>query len=386
MYTRLLPLPRKSFFLFGPRGVGKSTWLLKQLSNASLQIDLLQSSQFLEYQRNPSLLHQQVAALPKKSWIIIDEIQKLPQLLDEVHALLFKFPHSYHFALSGSSARKLKREQANMLAGRALVRKLFPLSYLEIKKDFSLNSILSYGQLPLCLMEPKREDKEDFLDSYVETYLREEIQQEAVVRNLNSFYRFLEVVALLNGEILNMSNVAREVGLARSTVQGYFDILQDTLIGHYLPALKMRAKVKEISHPKFYLFDCGVQRALMGQHRTPPTSLEKGKLFESYFINEIRALNSYLKLGGQLSYWRTESGNEVDLIWSQGKTRIGLEIKHGKTWKSSFNLGLKTLLESGHIAKAYGIYTGKISLRQGDIHVVPFQKFLERIKRKESLL
>lgn len=385
MYKRLIRFPKKSFFLFGPRGVGKSTWLLDQFSHAPLKIDLLRSSQFLDYQRNPSLLRDQVSALPDQSWIVIDEIQKLPQLLDEVHSLLFKYPRRYYFALSGSSARKLKRGQGNMLAGRALLTKLFPLSYLEVKNDFSLNSILSYGQLPLCLTESDQKDKENFLDSYVETYIREEIQQEAVVRNLDSFYRFLEIVAILNGEILNMSNIAREVGLARSTIQGYFDILQDTLIGHYLPALKLKAKVKEVSHPKFYLFDCGVQRALTGQHRDPLTQQEKGKLFESYFINEIRALDSYFCLGGRLSYWRTESGNEVDLIWFRGKTRIGFEVKYSKTWKKSFNLGLKTLLENGSITKAYGIYIGETTLRQEGIHVFPFQKFLEKVQRAGRL-
>ena len=379
MYQRKLPLPPKSFFLFGPRGVGKSTWLAQELPDAPLKIDLLKSSQFLEYRRNPSLIRQQVRELPPKSWVVVDEVQKLPPLLDEIHSLLFEFSGHYRFALSGSSARKIKREQGNMLAGRALMSKLFPLSCLEYPQDFALEKVLRHGQLPMAVSETKKEDRENFLDSYVEAYIREEIRQEAVVRNLNSFYRFLEVVAIVNGETLNVSNIAREVGLARSTVQGYFQILQDTLIGHYLPALKVRAKVKEVSHPKFYLFDCGVQRALAGLHRETPSAFEKGKLFECYFINEVRALNSYSNLGGQLAYWRTESGTEVDLIWTRGKTRIGIEIKHTKRWQEKFNRGLSSLLDSGHIKKAYGIYLGETPLRQGDLRIFPFQKFLQKI-------
>lgn len=382
MYDRLFKLPKKSFFIFGPRGVGKSTWLFHQrLSHAKLKIDLLRSTQFLDYERDPSLLRRQVEALPSKSWIIIDEIQKLPELLDEVHSLLFDFPKKYHFALSGSSARKLKRSKANMLAGRALLHRLFPLSYLEIP-DFALESILAYGSLPLAVIERQKQDKIAFLDSYVENYLREEIQQEAFVRRLNSFHRFLQVLALMNGEILNISNIARDVGVARSTVQGYFDILQDTLIGFYLPALKIKAKVKEIAHPKFYLFDCGVIRALSGCHREKPTSFEKGKLFETYFINEIRAMNAYLGRGGELSYWRTTSGTEVDLIYSFGKKRIGFEIKYGQQWRPSYNKGLSTLIDQKVISKAYRIYTGHTRLKYRQIEVFPYRSFLQEWAKK----
>ena len=385
MYDRLLKLPGKSFFIFGPRGVGKSTWLFHQkLSHAKLKVDLLRSDQFLNYERDPSLLRRQVEALPPHSWVIIDEIQKLPELLDEVHSLLFDFSKKYCFALSGSSARKLKRSKANMLAGRALSHRLFPLSYLEMP-DFDLKSILAYGSLPLAITERQKKDKIAFLDSYVENYLREEIQQEAYVRRLNSFHRFLQVLALMNGEILNISNIARDVGVARSTVQGYFDILQDTLIGFYLPTLKLKAKIKEIAHPKFYLFDCGVIRTLSNRHRENPTSFERGRLFETYFINEIRAMNSYLERGGELSYWRTTSGTEVDLICSFGKKRIGFEIKYGQQWRSTYNRGLKTLLDQKIISKAYGIYTGRTRLKYSRIEVFPYTTFLQEWAKKSNI-
>ena len=213
MYSRILTLPEKSFFLFGPRGTGKSVWLDQRLGHAALSINLLKSGEYLRYKRDPSLLAQEVAALRnRKAWIIIDEIQKLPELLDEVHALLFESRHGYRFALSGSSARKLKRSHANMLAGRALSKRMFPLSMLEIGEDFRLQDVLRYGQLPLSVTSAASEEKIEFLDAYVETYLKEEIQQEALVRNLDSFYRFLSVTALMNGQVLNITNIARDVG------------------------------------------------------------------------------------------------------------------------------------------------------------------------------
>ncbi len=378
MYPRLLTLPKKSFFLFGPRGTGKSVWLQQYLSHAALSINLLKSSEYLKYKRNPSLFRQEVLALKsKKVWIIIDEIQKLPELLDEVHNLLFESQNSYRFALSGSSARQLKRSQANMLAGRALSKKMFPLSKLEIGKDFKLSEALCYGQLPLSVTESTSKDKIEFLDAYVETYLKEEIQQEALVRNLDNFYRFLSVTALMNGQILNIANIARDVGVARSTVQGYFSILEDTLLGWHLPAYRNKAKVKEIAHAKFYLFDCGVQRALAGLHRDKPSKNETGFLFETFILNEFRAINFWKSHGAGFSYWRTESGNEVDLIWKKGHKSIGFEIKSSNLWKEKFNKGLNVLLNSGDIHRAFGVYRGDRALKMGKITVLPYAKAIE---------
>ena len=378
MYKRILPLPEKSFFLFGPRGTGKSVWLKQRLDSAALTVDLLRSGEYLRYKRDPSLLAQEVAALRhKNAWVIIDEIQKLPELLDEVHALLFESAGACRFALSGSSARKLKRSQANMLAGRALSKKMFPLSLLETGGDVSLRDALRYGQLPLSVTAATERDKVEFLDSYVETYLKEEIQQEALVRNLDGFYRFLSVSALMNGQILNISNIARDVGVARATVQGYFSILEDTLLGWRLPAYRQKARVKEVAHAKFYLFDCGVQRTLAGLNRDTPSAEETGTLFETLMLNEFRALNSWRSHGAQLFYWRTESGNEVDLIWKRGRRAVGFEIKFSTTWKEKFNRGLNVLRRSGDIRRAYGIYRGKRALQVGDVTVLPYERALE---------
>lgn len=377
MYARLLSLPSQSFFLFGPRGTGKSMWLAHVLPDAALNIDLLRSSTYLAYKRDPSLLGREVAALPPGSWVVIDEVQKAPELLDEVHALMFASGHDTRFALSGSSARKLKKSNANMLAGRAWSKRMFPLSALETSEDFRLEEALRYGQMPLRINAASTADQVEFLDAYVETYLREEIWQEALVRNLDAFHRFLSVAAVVNGQILNLSNIARDVGVARSTVQGYFSILEDTLIGWQLPAWRKRAKVKEVAHPKFYLFDCGVQRALAGLHRDKPSRGERGVLFETWLLNEFRALNAYGSHGAEMFYWRTESGNEVDLIFKRGAWATGIEIKSTATWNDRFNKGLRTLLDAGDIDHAFGVYTGERELRFGDIRVLPYQKALQ---------
>ena len=380
MYARILELPEKSFFLFGPRGTGKSVWLEQRLGHAAMRVNLLRSGEYLRYRRDPSLFAREVTALKNRhAWVIIDEVQKLPALLDEVHALLFDSGHRYRFALSGSSARKLKRSQANMLAGRALSKRMFPLSMLELGPDFRLQGALCYGQLPLSVTATDRTEKIEFLDAYVETYLKEEIQQEAVVRNLDGFYRFLSVTALMNGQLLNIANIARDVGVARSTVQGYFSILEDTLLGWFLPAYRNRAKVKEVAHAKFYLFDCGVQRALAGLHRDKPSALETGVLFETFILNEFRALNSWRSHGAQFFYWRTESGNEVDLIWKRGRQTVGFEIKSSTTWREKFNRGLDVLLRSGDIRQAFGVYRGKRILKVGAVTVLPYERAIEMV-------
>ena len=377
MYPRLLPLPRQSFFLFGPRGTGKSVWLSQVLPDAGLTVDLLRSSEYLRYRRDPSLLAREVAALAPGGWVVIDEIQKLPALLDEVHALLFAGEDGHRFALSGSSARKLKRSGANMLAGRAWSKRMFPLSSLETGGEFRLEEALRYGQLPLSVAAGSASDRAEFLDAYVETYLREEIWQEAFVRNLDGFYRFLTVAALYNGQVLNVSNIAREAGIARSTVLGYFGILEDTLVGWRLPAWRKRAKVKEVAHPKFYLFDCGVQRALAGLQRDKPSSAERGALFETWVLNELRALNAWGSHGARFFYWRTGAGTEVDLIWQRGARAAGIEIKASTHWKESWNRGLRTLLEAGDIEVAFGIYDGAQELRFGEIRVLPHRAALQ---------
>mgnify|MGYP001597084658 FL=1 len=211
------------------------------------------------------------------------------------------------------------------------------------------------------------------------TYLTIEIQQEALVRKLETFRRFLSVASVLDGQIANLSGVSREVGLGRSTVQGYFEVVVDTLLGSFLPSFRPRAKVKEVEHPKFYFFDPGVSRALTGEHRNPLSGEAKGHAFENFMIGQIRALDSYLRVGGQFSYWRTESGTEVDLVWHRGSKAIGFELKSSTRWRPEFGHGLKTLIHEKKIAAGFGVYLGKERLRVDGIDIYPATDLLKAI-------
>lgn len=384
MYKRLLSPPNKqSFFLLGPRGTGKSTWLQEQF-HANLVVDLLNSREFLAYKSNPHLLVDKVSALPRGSKVIIDEIQKIPELLDIVHLILFKEKMNYQFALTGSSARKLKRSNANMLAGRAINRSFFPLLIDELSsnKKINIEKVLQFGSLPETVMTEDIQEKIDYLSAYVETYLKQEIQQEALTRNLDQFMRFLKVSSITNAQITNWSNVARDTGIARSTVVGYYEILIDTLLGWVLPAFQPKAKIKEVSHPKFYWFDTGVLRVLQNVIQEPLDQTEKGILFETLVCNEVRALNSILGIGAELFYWRTESGNEVDLIVKRGKKVIGIEIKARTSWKNQDHYGLKTLLQEKKINTGIGIYMGNDSLQvDKNIRVIPLNQLSKELAK-----
>jgi uncharacterized protein len=256
-------MPESSFFLFGPRGTGKSFWLKSNLANA-LWFDLLDESIYLRLLQDPGSLQREVLA-SDSTWVVIDEVQRVPALLNAVHSLIFEHDEKYRFALTGSSARKLKREDSNMLAGRAISKTFFPLTGSELGFDFDVDQILRFGTLPkICsLLSSQRTSLAiNTLESYVTTYLEAEIQREAQVRNFAAFVRFLKVASIMHGQILNVSQIESDAGVARTTACGYFGILSDTLIGYVLPALQTRAKVKEVEHPRFYLFDPGIVRIL----------------------------------------------------------------------------------------------------------------------------
>lgn len=376
MYTRSLRPPQDSFFLFGPRGTGKSTWVKQHFPQAAY-FDLLNTSLYLRLQQDPSHFRKAVEALPKKSWVVVDEIQKLPQLLNEVHSLIED--HGFKFVLTGSSARKLKREGANLLAGRALTKYFFPLTYEELGKDFNLEEILRFGSLPAVFSKSDTQIKIEFLESYTLTYLREEIQQEAAVKNLSNFGRFLSIAAISNGQKLNLANLARDAGVARPTVQGYFQILIDTLVGTLLPAWPIKLRVKEVDHPKFYFFDPGAIRALTQRLRDPLDSIERGNLLETYLLHEMRAHVASRSLGGEFYYWGTHGGVEVDLIWSRGKIAVGFEVKSSSRWKSEYSHALRILLNENKISKAFGVYLGSETLSDQGVTVLPIEEFLKRM-------
>lgn len=373
MYTRGLTLPERSFFLFGPRGTGKTTWLRQVLPDA-LWFDLLRTSLFLELSQRPDTFRQRVEALPRGAWVVVDEVQRVPALLHEVHALISEHGRRYRFALSGSSARKLKRLDVDLLAGRVVNRQFFPLTMAEVGTNLAVDDVLRFGLLPQIRSD--RRHAIDTMDAYVSNYLREEVQQEALVRRLDSFARFLQVAALMNGQVVNVAGISRDAAVARPTVQGYFDVLTDTLIGQWLPAWRRRAKVKEVASPKFYLFDPGVARALAGRMREPLESAERGFLLETWLLHELRAAIAAQGVGGELCYWRTPAGSEVDFIWWRAARAVGVEVKASATWKREFGGPLKGLIADGVVTRGFGVYAGTAELRDGALRILPVHAFL----------
>jgi predicted AAA+ superfamily ATPase len=376
-FLRRLKKPTRCFFLLGPRATGKSTWLEANFVDPVLRIDLLRNDVYFPLMADPSIFRQRVLAKdPKSTWIIVDEIQRIPVLLNDIHSLIES--EGYQFALSGSSVRKLKRGNANLLAGRALVKHMYPLTYAEYGSEITLDEALAFGTLPGIVTDP--DFRIDRLEAYVDTYLREEIKEEALTRNVQAFSRFLEVAALSNGQITNLSNLSRDAAVARTTISSYFEILTDTLLGSWLPAWTPRAKVKEIAHPKFYFFDCGVVRTIQKLLRDPVHSMERGILFETMIFNELNAHIAYQDIGGELSYWRTSDGIEIDFIWNRGATTVAIEVKSGTQWKKEYNRGIKSLLLSPIKPTAcYAIYCGQDILKQDWGFVLPWREFLNQL-------
>lgn len=378
MFARALALPSRSFLLLGPRGTGKTTWLRQRLPQA-LWYNLLLDRELLRLMRNPGTFRQEVAALPRGSWVVVDEVQKLPSLLNEVHDALAAAPRRWRFALTGSSARRLRREDVNLLGGRVVSRRMLPLTLAEAGSRAPVDDWLRFGGLPLVRGERGVAARVDLLEAYVETYLTQEIRAEALVRSLESFVRFLEVAALANAQVTNVASLARDAGVARPTVQGYFEVLTDTLIGAWLPAWRPRARVKETSHPKFYLFDCGVARALAGRLREPLEAAERGTLLETLVFHELRAQIAYAGLGGSLSYYRTPAGTEVDFVWSRGSRAVGIEVKASGRWRPEFGRALAELHGAGVLSDCVGVYLGERPLQAGPARVLPLQAFAREL-------
>ena len=333
LYSRLLsPTKSSSYFIFGARGTGKST-LLKHLfpKKDYFWVDLLLPSEEEQYLLRPELLREKYLVLDqdkRPEVIIIDEIQKAPKLLDVVHYMIEEY--KVRFILTGSSARKLKVQSANLLAGRAFQYIMYPFSAFEVVRDFNLNDVISYGLLPKLYELNDVIDKNDFLRSYVQKYIKEEVQMEQLVRDIVPFRKFLEVAAASNGEILNYSKIGRTCGVDYKSVSRYFEILVDTFLGVMLDSYHRSVRVRQISSPKFYFFDTGVVRALSHQltQELLPGNYSYGKLFETFIIMEFIKLNSYLKKDYRFSYLKTTEGAEIDLIVEQPDGAIWLlEIK-----------------------------------------------------------
>ena len=373
MYTRLLKPPKnKSFFLFGPRGVGKTTWVKITFPNA-VYIDLLEAEVFNDLLANPQRLEN---FIPKgyKDWVIIDEIQRIPELLNEVHRLIEK--HHYKFVLTGSSARKIRRGGINLLGGRALTYHMHPLTSIELGEDFNIEHSLKYGHLPCAYTE---DDPKSYLESYVKTYLEEEVRQEGLTRNLNAFARFLETATFSQGSVLNISNVARECAVERKVVENYFNILEDLLIGYRLPVFTKRSKRRLVRHSKFYFFDVGVYRTLRPKGPLDRPEEIEGVAFESLFFQELQAVISGLRMDYKLYYWRTSSNMEVDFVLYGEKGIFAFEIKRTAKVSSKLLNSLKSFLRDYPQAKAFFIYGGERFIREGEIEVYPLKLFLKKL-------
>lgn len=375
LIPRLTPAPKMSFFLLGPRGTGKSTWLRQSFSEAHY-FDLLDEEIFHRLMAQPGAFSGELRALPPESWIVIDEIQRLPHILNEVHRFIEDRGH--RFALCGSSARKLNRAGVNLLAGRAVHRSMHPFVPEELGDRFSLDDALLWGLLPVVWAA---EDKKDVLLAYAQLYLREEIQAEALVRNLPGFARFLSVATLMHTRAINVSNLSRDAGVARTTVNGYLDILQETLLCFRLPAHEAKLRVRERSLPKLYWADPGMVRAIRRSFG-PPHPEERGTLFEGLVAQLLRAYRDYRELYDEIFYWAPSSSaaTEVDFLLRRGSEFLAIEVKSGRHFSDSWRRGLRAVAELGGLIRRIIVYPEGPVLRTEDgIDVVPFRRFSEML-------
>jgi predicted AAA+ superfamily ATPase len=380
-YKRLLKAPEQSFFLFGMRGVGKSTWSRQAFPDAH-RFDLLDEGLFQSYLRDARLFGRELLRIPAGQTVVVDEVQRLPALLNEVHRFIES--HSLRFVLLGSSARKLKQAGTNLLAGRALRRLMFPLLPQELGADFDLAEVLRFGSLPVIWQSSV---KTESLDAYVQMYLKEEIQAEALVRNLPGFARFLPVAALFHGQVLSIAGLARDAGVARTTVSGYLEILADTYLAWLLPAYEGKLRVKERKHPKLYWADPGVVRAVKRELH-PPGEAERGALLEGWVGVLLKAYGeSGSGLGlryDDLLYWApSEGGTEVDFLIRRGKEFTAIEVKAKESLSSQDFKGLKAIAELKGIGRRLVVFLGERPFRTEDgIEALPIRSFLGELEGK----
>ncbi len=336
----------------------------------------------------PGLLESKIGKIKKDTWVVIDEIQKIPQLLDEVHRLMEK--SSCQFVLTGSSARKLKMSGVNLLGGRAITRNLSCFSAVELGEKFNLDRALQWGLLPLVALNPT--EASDLLQSYVYTYLQEEIKAEGLVRKAEPFVRFLQVAGMLNGKQINSSNIARDAHIPRSTVDVYFAILEDTLLGYRLNSYRPNIKVREQTHPKFYWFDTGVARGAAGLLNDPVDSLWLGYALETYIFHELRVYNQVNQIHRQISYYRVHDNDEIDFVIEIQKAMNGrkakvilIEVKYAKKWDAKWGKKMLDFKLSNkvEVLGMYGIYRGTERLNFVGVDIIPVNTFVELLYQGE---
>ena len=384
MIHRICKLPKnKSFFLFGPRQTGKSSLIRTLWTENIWTIDLLKNDHFLKYSKTPEIFRkeaQEKIVREKIKTIVVDEIQKVPALLDEVHHLIESL--SCQFILTGSSARKLKRSGANLLGGRAVQRQLFPFVYEEIKDQFDLKKNLKFGSLP-GVYGHTEEEMIDILKTYTETYLKEEILAEGIARNIGGFSRFLDVAAAQCGELVNFTNIGREAQVSAKSIQSYYQILEDTLIGFSLHPWEKSARKRLTTHPKFYFFDIGVTNSINHRLTADIDSVLKGRLFEQWIILETHRIISYRQSEARLFYWRTNNNAEVDLIIEKhGKIHGAFEIKSSHNVSGRDLTGLRSFQSDSKEHKTVPLYVIadiEDGYSLGDVRIMPWKNYFEEV-------
>jgi predicted AAA+ superfamily ATPase len=370
----------QSYFLFGPRGTGKSSWLTQHYPDA-LYIDLLNPDVLREYLAYPERLKMHVEGSASKR-IIIDEIQKAPALLSVVHRLI-EDKKGWQFILTGSSARKLKRSGVDLLAGRALLRHMHPFMAAELGQSFDLNNALQYGLVPLIVMSSSVKES---LAAYLKLYIQEEIQAEGLVRNVGDFIRFLDVISFSHGAIVNISNIARECAVSRKLIEGYLGICQDLLISYHLPVFTVRAKRATIVHEKFYFFDVGIYRSLRQKGFLDSTSELNGPGLEGLVLQHLRAWNDYQGSPCKLHYWRTQHGVEVDFVIYGEKHFYAIEVKHANTIYHKDVKSLQAFCEDYPEATPILLYQGLTRLKIGPVLCMPVDAFLKALVPGSNLI
>jgi len=373
MFSRDFNPPQaQSYFLFGPRGTGKSAFV-ENFYRDALFFDLLDSAVFNELLANPRALS---ARIPEGfgDWVVIDEVQKVPALLDEVHRLIEK--RGLKFVLTGSSARRLRRGDVNLLAGRALTRHLHPLTAMELRDDFNWARSLKYGHLPAACTA---DNPGDFLKSYVHTYLREEIQQEGLTRNLPAFGRFMEAASFSQGAPLNISAIARDCAVSRKVVENYFSILRDTQLSHEIPVFARRAKRDLVARVKFYFFDAGVFRAIRPAGPYDSDSETGGVALETLVLQELAARNDYGDFNYKIHYWRTRQGAEVDFVLYGARGVMAVEVKNTPRVRREDLKGLRLFKEEHPQARLIFVYTGPRQFHEDGVDVIPAAVFFRAL-------
>lgn len=375
MYQRLLKPPQssQSFFLFGPRGTGKTMWL-NTFYPKGLYLDLLEARLYTNLLAQPDLLE---SFIPPSftGWIIIDEIQRIPDLLNEVHRLIES--KGYRFILTGSSARSLRRGGANLLGGRARLERMHPLSAVELGNDFNLSRAIQVGLMPYIW--DKGGDAQAYLEGYVEVYLQQEIAQEGIVRQLGDFARFLKIASLSQGQPVNLANISREVALPRDRVAGYFQIVEDLLIAIHLPPFTRRAERRLVMHPKFYFFDAGLFRTLRPKGPLDSEKELDGPALETLVLQNLRSLNDSLHLDYEFYFWRTSSGLEVDFILYGPKGFHAIEIKRSSSLSGKDLTALHAFKKDYPEAKTWIVYGGNRRQYLEEIAAIPLEEFLKSL-------